>query len=91
MRVREAGDDVWGSVERVADDGMTQRLGVDADLVGAAGLDADLDEGEGPYGVCGRSTWKCETAERPSERRVVMRVRRTGSRAMGSVTVVSSP
>jgi hypothetical protein len=43
----EAEDDVWGSVEGVADDGVTEGLGVDADLVGAAGFDADFDEREG--------------------------------------------
>ena len=37
---------VWGAVESVADDGMAQGLQVDANLVGTAGLDADLDEGE---------------------------------------------
>ncbi len=39
-----------GSVEGVADDGVAEGLHVDADLVGAAGLDADLDEGEGTIG-----------------------------------------
>ena len=38
---------MWGAVERVADDGVAEGLGVDADLVGAAGFDADFDEGEG--------------------------------------------
>ncbi len=38
------------AVERVADDGVAEGLHVDADLVGAAGLDADLDEGEGAVG-----------------------------------------
>src|SRR5579871_6372585 len=39
-------DDVGGSVEGVADDWMAEGLEVDANLMGAAGLDADLDEGE---------------------------------------------
>ena len=39
-----------GAVEGVADDGMAEGLHVDADLVGAAGLDADLDQGEGAVG-----------------------------------------
>jgi hypothetical protein len=46
----EAGDEVGCAVEGVADDGMAEGLGVDADLVGAAGLDVDLDEGEGAEG-----------------------------------------
>ena len=46
----EAGDGVRGAVERVADNGMAEGLGMDADLMGAAGLDADLDEGEGTIG-----------------------------------------
>jgi len=41
-----AGDVVGGAVECVADYGMAECLEVDADLVGAACLDADLDEGE---------------------------------------------
>jgi hypothetical protein len=44
---REAWDGVRGSVECVADDGVAERLSVDADLMGAAGFDADFDEGEG--------------------------------------------
>src|SRR6266566_4500636 len=39
------------AVERVANDGMAEGLGVDADLVGAAGFDADLDEREGAVGA----------------------------------------
>ena len=39
-----------GAVESVADDGVAEGLGVNADLVGAAGFDADLDEGEGTIG-----------------------------------------
>ncbi len=46
----EEGDSVRGSVEVVADDGVAEGLHVDADLMGAAGLDADLDEGEGAVG-----------------------------------------
>ena len=42
----ETGNDVGGSVERVADDRVAEGLGVDADLVGAAGFDSDFDEGE---------------------------------------------
>ena len=34
----------------VADDGMAERLHVDANLVGAAGLDPHLDQGEGAEG-----------------------------------------
>jgi hypothetical protein len=37
---------VGGAVENVADDGVTDGLEVNADLVGASGLDGDLDEGE---------------------------------------------
>jgi hypothetical protein len=48
---REVGDDVGGAVEGVADDGVAEGLHVDADLVGAAGFDADLDEGEGAVGA----------------------------------------
>jgi hypothetical protein len=48
----ETRDGVWGTVECVADDGMTEGLGMDADLVSAAGFDADLDEGEGTIGSC---------------------------------------
>jgi hypothetical protein len=47
---RQARDEVWGSVKGVADDGMAEGLCVDADLVGAAGLDADFDEREGTIG-----------------------------------------
>ena len=47
----EGGDEVRGSVEGVADDGVAEGLGVDADLVGAAGFDADFDEGEGAVGA----------------------------------------
>ncbi len=56
-----------GSVECVADDRVAEGLHVDADLVGAAGLDADLDEGEGAVGglVMRSSTLTWETAERP--------------------------
>ena len=36
-----------GAVEGVADDGVAEGLGVDANLVGAAGFDAHFDEGEG--------------------------------------------
>ena len=44
-----ANDD--GGLRRgVADDGVAEGLHVDADLVGAAGLDADLDQGEGAVG-----------------------------------------
>jgi hypothetical protein len=53
---REVRDDVRGSVERVADDGVTERLSVDADLMGAAGFDADFDEGEGT--VWGRKSFE---------------------------------
>jgi hypothetical protein len=48
--VGEAGDEVGCAVESVADDRMAEGLGVDADLVSAASLDADLDEGEGTIG-----------------------------------------
>ena len=48
---REVGDEVRGAVEGVAYDGMAEGLGVDADLVGAAGFDADFDEGEGAVGA----------------------------------------
>jgi hypothetical protein len=37
---------MWGAIEDIADDGVAEGLEVDADLVGAAGLDGDLDEGE---------------------------------------------
>ena len=43
----EVGDDVWGAVEGVADDGVAEGLGVNANLVSAAGFDAHFDEGEG--------------------------------------------
>ena len=46
----ELGDAVGGAVEVVADDGVAQGLDVDADLMGAAGLDSDFDEGEGAVG-----------------------------------------
>ena len=80
------------AVERVADDRMSQRLHVHADLVGAPGLDAHLDQGERR-----RSAWPAAPARgcarprcgRPA-RRVVMRVRRTRSRAIGRLTVTSS-
>ena len=48
---REVGDDVRGAVEGVADDGVAEGLGVDADLMGAAGFDADFHEGEGAVGA----------------------------------------
>ena len=38
------------AVERIADDGMAERGHVDADLVGASGLDAHGDEGEAAEG-----------------------------------------
>src|SRR5258708_806574 len=47
----EVGDEVRSSVESVAYDGVGEGLGVDTDLVGAAGLDADFDEGEGTVGA----------------------------------------
>ena len=47
---REVRDGVRGAVEGIADDGMAEGLGVDADLMGAAGFDADFDEGEGAVG-----------------------------------------
>jgi hypothetical protein len=47
----EVWDGVRGAVERVADDGVAEGLGVDADLMGAAGFDADFDEGEGSVGA----------------------------------------
>jgi hypothetical protein len=43
----EAGDEVRGAVEGVANDGMAEGLRVDADLMGAAGFDLDFDEREG--------------------------------------------
>jgi len=43
----EAGYDVRSAVEGVADNGVAEGLGVNANLVGAAGFDADFDEGEG--------------------------------------------
>ena len=46
----EEWDAVRGSVEVVADDGVAEGLHVDADLMCAAGLDADFDEGEGAVG-----------------------------------------
>ena len=52
----EAGNGVGGAVEGVADDGVAEGLGVDADLVSAAGFDADFDEGEG-------AIWGGETLE----------------------------
>ena len=48
----ETGDDVRCAVERVADYGVAESLGVDADLMGAAGFDADFDEGEGAVRGC---------------------------------------
>ena len=39
-----------GSVELVSHDGVAERLEMDADLVGAAGFDLDLDESEGAVG-----------------------------------------
>jgi hypothetical protein len=47
----EVGDDVRGAVEGVADDGVAEGLGVDANLVGAAGFYADFDEGEEAVGA----------------------------------------
>ena len=44
------GDEVWSAVKRVADDGVTEGLGVDSDLMGASGFDAHLDKGEGTIG-----------------------------------------
>ena len=43
----EVGDEVRSSVKSVAYDGVGEGLGVDANLVGAAGFDADFDESEG--------------------------------------------
>ena len=48
---REAGDDVRGAVECVADDGVAEGLHVYANLMGTAGFDADFDEGEGAVGA----------------------------------------
>ena len=53
---REVWDEMGGAVESVTDDGMAEGLRVDADLVGAASFDADLDEGEG-------TMWSGETFE----------------------------
>jgi hypothetical protein len=47
---REVGDEVRCSVEGVADDGVAEGLGVDADLMGAAGFDADFGQSEGTIG-----------------------------------------
>ena len=85
-------DAVRGTVEEVADDRVAERLHVNADLVGPAGLDLDMSARvKGPKGVVRRSrTVTCETAERApgseAARRVVMRVRRMRSRAMGRLT-----
>ena len=49
-----AAQDVRGAVEEVADDGVAERLQVDADLVGAAGFDLDFGKGEGAVG-CGEA------------------------------------
>ena len=46
----EAGDGVGSAVERVADDGMAEGLGMDTDLVRAAGFDSNFDYGEGAVG-----------------------------------------
>ena len=48
----KAGNEVRGAVESVADDRVAKGLGVDADLVGAAGFDAVFDQGEGAIGCC---------------------------------------
>ena len=50
-RVGEGGLDLAaGAVESVADDRGSERLQVDADLVGTARLNGDLDRGEGAIG-----------------------------------------
>ena len=88
-------DDVGGSVEGVADDRMTEGLEVDANLMGAAGLDADFDEGEGAVrggkafedfdmGDGGADSLAVSSAAG------VMRLRRTRSRPMGRLMVVLS-
>jgi hypothetical protein len=46
----ETGNEVRSAVEGVTDDRMAEGLGVDADLMGAAGFDANFDEGEGAVG-----------------------------------------
>ena len=46
----KAWDGVGSTVEGVADDGMSEGLGMDADLVRAAGFDANFDYGEGAVG-----------------------------------------
>jgi hypothetical protein len=44
---REVWNDVGRAIEGVADDGLAEGLGMDANLMGAAGFDADFGEGEG--------------------------------------------
>jgi hypothetical protein len=39
-------NDLRSTIKCVTDDGVTKGLGMDSDLVCAAGLDADLDEGK---------------------------------------------
>lgn len=46
----ETGNNVGSSVEGIADDGVAKGLHVDANLMGAAGFDADLDEREDSVG-----------------------------------------
>jgi hypothetical protein len=43
----EVWNDVGRAVEGVANDGLAEGLGVDADLVGAPSLDTDFGKGEG--------------------------------------------
>ena len=59
----EAWDEVRGAVEGVAGDGVAEGLGVDADLVGAAGFDADFDEGEGTIGSGEMGVYSFEDVE----------------------------
>jgi hypothetical protein len=47
----EVGDEVGGAVEGVPDDWVAEGLGVDADLVGASGFNADLNESEETVGA----------------------------------------
>src|SRR5205823_6242872 len=43
----EARNEVRRAIEGVADNGVAEGLSMDADLVSAAGFDADFDKGEG--------------------------------------------
>ncbi len=69
------------AIKRIASHWMAEAGEVDADLMRAAGADPHFEQSEAREAVAARDIR--DQAARPSSSRAVMRVRCTGSRAMG--------